>query len=193
MSAPRRHPFPANRIEYVRKNLATGQVTRESYPDAPSFDLGGSLLTTPGFQGEDTQTPIAPYSIIGDDGRSEVVNYKSAPNSRICYLNATFPNGAVKRGTAWMFKKDAAATAGHCLYSAADGGWATKVEIWPGRNNSWLSGKPYGSATAVDIALSDSYINSGNTDYDYGLIKLNKDIGNSCGWFSYAYNGGTVN
>ena len=46
----------------------------------------------------------------------------------------TFPNVDIGIGTATMYGKNVAVTAGNCLYSEEDGGLATSVALVPGMN-----------------------------------------------------------
>lgn len=56
----------------------------------------------------------------------------------VCLYNriiVSFPKGVVY-GTAVIWAKDAALTAGHCVYNPEFGGWAIAIELFPGQNNS---------------------------------------------------------
>src|SRR6185436_18315263 len=74
-------------------------------------------------------------------------------------------------------------TAGHCVFSHDEGGWARSIEVIPGLDGTY---KPYGSAFAVRLRSYQGWTQSQDSNYDFGLITLNNTIGNSTGWFGYA-------
>lgn len=130
---------------------------------------------------------ISPSSIIGGDERFEVSSPSTFPNSTVAYLEAEFPDGTLGIGTAFVWYKDLALTAGHCIYDSEHGGWATKVTIWPGKKGYGLWNNPYGTAQASQMHISTSFMNNGTASEDWGLLELNSDIGNNCGWRGIAY------
>lgn len=79
-----------------------------------------------------------------------------------------------------MYGKRVAVTAGHCVYSAKDGGWAEWVKIYPGRNGS---SSPFGSYYATVLHTDVKYINSKDHNFDWGLLEFNTDIGETTGYF----------
>jgi V8-like Glu-specific endopeptidase len=76
-------------------------------------------------------------------------------------------------------------TAGHCVYMADEGGWATQIEVMPGRNGA---SRPFNSVTAFDFRSVSGWTVDGDRDYDYGAILLPADqrLGDELGWFGYA-------
>jgi glutamyl endopeptidase len=85
-----------------------------------------------------------------------------------------------------MLSRDVLVTAGHCVY---EGGWVTSYTVTPGRNGN---SKPFGTCSGgiADVWTTGNWISTGSPDYDYGLVKLTCDIGNSTGWFGWWYNTG---
>ena len=122
---------------------------------------------------------IEPKNIIGSDNR-KLVNSSSYPFSAVCSMIITWPDGARSSGTAWLYGKNTAITAGHCIYSADNGGWATSIEISPGANQY---SKPFGSVYATNLYTSTEWIESSDWEHDYGVLKLSSNIGTSTGWF----------
>jgi V8-like Glu-specific endopeptidase len=114
------------------------------------------------------------------------------PYTAIVELQATFPDHKTFVGTGALVDSFHVLTAGHVIYSAADGGFASQVLAIPE-----LSGnsQPYGSAYATFERTYTTFINfnkahpgqTGPGDYDIGLITLNRTIGNSTGYFAYGY------
>ena len=125
-------------------------------------------------------TSISPRSIIETDDRTQITNTSSWPYSAICYIEMEFPNGKNYIGSATMYDKNVAVTAAHCLYSEEDGGWATSVIVVPGMNGNNM---PFGYAYATSISAPQGWTKSGSSDYDWGLIKLNTNMGEKTGYF----------
>jgi glutamyl endopeptidase len=118
-----------------------------------------------------------PESIIGADNRYQVVPTTGYPARAVALM--TMSTG---RCTAWMIGPDTAVTAGHCVYSS--GAWSSNVRVYPGYTGT---SAPYGSCTARRLYSVTGWTSSGNTDYDYGAIKLNCTIGNTVGWFGFRW------
>lgn len=123
-------------------------------------------------------------SLIGDDNRTRITATTTYPYSAICHLLIHWKDGTTSVGTAWMFWEDVAITAGHCVYSADNGGWAESIEVRPGANGS---SSPYGVVYSTTIHTSTNWIEDSNWEYDYGVIELSDDIGNSTGWFGTSW------
>ena len=86
-----------------------------------------------------------------------------------------------------MFGSKVAATAGHNLYSSDRGGWADNVTIWPGKKGNGLFSNHFGKAQKVSM-MADPYVNNDQSfDYDWGMIELDKSLGDKTGWFGYSW------
>jgi glutamyl endopeptidase len=73
-----------------------------------------------------------PETVCGADDRVRISPANAAPWRFICQLIITMPNGAGYRGTGWFIGPRAVMTAGHCVFSRADGGWARRIEVISG-------------------------------------------------------------
>jgi glutamyl endopeptidase len=124
-------------------------------------------------------------SIIGADNRTRVTNTAVYPYSAIVHIVSD-----IGGCTGWMIGPDTVATAGHCLYDPNEDKWASFATVYPGRDGDHL---PYGSADGVEFFSVTGWVHDGNTNYDYGAIKLDKRIGDSTGWFGYRYQSGSMN
>ncbi|MBE6049751.1 MAG: trypsin-like serine protease [Clostridium sp.] len=159
------------------KDLTTGTETTVA---KSSYTTGTSTLS-----GETTNSYI-PSSvalrgkIIGNDDRSKITDTKKFPYSAICYIRISYANGRNYIGTAWMYSKNMAITAGHCVYSAADGGWPKSITVIPGANGNKA---PFGSVQAKALHCPSGFTANGNSNYDFGIIELNSNIGEKTGYF----------
>jgi len=74
-------------------------------------------------------------------------------------------------------------TAGHCVHSGGSSGtWKRNVRVWPGYN---AGSAPYGSYAARRLHSVTGWTVSKDERYDYGVIKLSTNAGNTVGWFGY--------
>jgi len=128
-----------------------------------------------------TDDAIVPESVIGSDRRFRLYPKESGyPYRAIGQITFTQGSGNYTC-TGWLIGKDTVATAGHCVHSGGSGGvWSTNVRFYPARNGSIA---PYGSCTAKRLHSVYGWTGSGNSEYDYGAIKLNCTIGYSTGWY----------
>jgi V8-like Glu-specific endopeptidase len=108
-------------------------------------------------------------TIIGVDDRIRIANTTSEPWRWHCALRIHFPSGAQYRGTGFLIGPRAVATAGHCVYMKNQGGWARKIEVSPGCNDSQ---KPFGSAMAAEFRSTRGWVQDGLPEADYGCIFL---------------------
>lgn len=122
-------------------------------------------------------------SVIGPDGRTQVTNTTTYPNTAIAQLEMAFPGGNYIC-SAWFIDANRLATAGHCVYDAAAGGWATGITVIPGRNGGTA---PFGSFSATNWYATSGWVNTGKSKYDYAVIKLGSNVGNTVGWFGYGW------
>ncbi|MBV7391514.1 trypsin-like peptidase domain-containing protein [Enterococcus sp. ALS3] len=119
-------------------------------------------------------------SIIGSDDRAKVTNTKIFPYSATVFISATFPNNKTYIGSGNMLSPDSVLTAGHVIYSKEDGGWATNVVVVPGLDGNTA---PFGSAIGTKLLSVSGWVNSSNSDYDIAMVRVNKPIGYSTGWY----------
>lgn len=124
-------------------------------------------------------------SVCGSDDRTQVSPANSNPWRWICKLHITFPDNAQFVGTGWFIGPRAVMTAGHCVYSKANGGWAKSIEVIPGMDST---NRPYGSQVGTSFRSVTGWTQDGKPDFDYGAIILpNCDLGNTVGWFGFAH------
>ncbi|XP_078363433.1 extracellular metalloprotease-like [Oculina patagonica] len=115
-------------------------------------------------------------------GRDELRTMTSPPYKWICYLTIHRSSGDYV-GTGFKIHlpdvhRTAIVTSGHVTYSRMDKEFANSITVkFPGQAPIEVKSK--------DIYAAPEYIDSGNTDYDYGLILL-PGAGNSNDGFSWS-------
>jgi V8-like Glu-specific endopeptidase len=125
-------------------------------------------------------------SVCGADNRVQVGSTSAFPWRAICQLIIRFRNGSSARGSGWFIGPHTVMTAGHCVFSHGNGGWAQQIEVIPGMNAAL---RPFGSQVGTSFRSVTGWTGSasGNPDYDYGAIILPNDtLGNRVGWFGFA-------
>ena len=155
-----------------------------------AFQLSPELLSLPTAASLEFGT-AATESVCGRDGRVKITKTTQYPWRAICQLIITRADGLKARCTGWFIGPRTVMTSGHCLYSHTAGGWAKKIEVIPGMNGT---ARPYGSQTSSNFRSVVGWVNSKNSDFDYGCIILpNKTLGNRVGWFGFAnFSAGTL-
>lgn len=150
---------------------------------SPSFTGSGKQNPTqskPSNKAITGASEIGISAIIGTDDRTQITNTTSFPYRAIVYIETN--RG---RCTGWMIGPHTVATAGHCVHSGGSNGqWATWARVYPGKNGS---SNPYGYANATNFKSVVGWTQNGNHEYDYGAIQLDRNIGNSTGWFGFRW------
>lgn len=170
----------------VKKDLTTGVV---EYFDISSLNaMYSSSMSDDVIETNDISNgDCSVTGIVGSDERVRITPTTTYPYSAILYVEVTYPNGYTGKGTAFMIGENLAATAGHVLYDAAYGGWATSVKVWPAKDGYGLWNNPYGTANAVALHTSNLWIENSDLNYDWGLIELDENIGEDTGYFTVKY------
>jgi V8-like Glu-specific endopeptidase len=134
--------------------------------------------------------PIAPAahgfafeSVIGPrDDRVRVLDTDLYPWRMICSLRMRGASGATAVGTGWLAGPKTVVTAGHCVHSEYFfGGWASFIELSPGRNGSEF---PFETLNSTRFSSVDRWVSNAEPDFDIGCIHLDQPIGDTLGWFA---------
>lgn len=124
-------------------------------------------------------------SVCGVDDRVQVSAVASIPWRMIAQLIITLANGSRVRGTGWFISPRTLMTAGHCVFSHKNGGWATSIEVIPGMDGRK---RPFGSTSSSELRSVKGWTENQETSHDYGCILLpeNARLGEKTGWFGFA-------
>ena len=112
-------------------------------------------------------------------------NSGSYPYSTVVYITATFPNGKSFTGSGVVVGQNDVLTASHVVNSVANGGAATSVVVYPGRDGGY---SPYGSYSAerwnyyqIDND-GDGLLSQSDSQYDVAILSFDEKIGDATGW-----------
>jgi glutamyl endopeptidase len=124
---------------------------------------------------------VVPERVIGVDTR--VRNYTGTYPARAVVL-IEFNEGLC---TGFLISRDTVATAGHCVHGGGSSeNWYSGHRVYPGYNN----GAPYGSCGSTWIGVPTIWFDSGDYEYDYGVIKLDCNVGDTTGYFNLFWKAG---
>jgi len=120
-------------------------------------------------------------SIIPDnDDWQPIVDTGAPPWRMICALGIDTPRGTF-RGTGWFAGPRTVVTAGHNIFDRARfGGWADRITVAPGLNES---DAPFSSFESQELRTIQRWIDGEDPDFDCGAIVLDEPIGERTGWF----------
>ncbi|KPL07929.1 hypothetical protein AMJ85_09185, partial [candidate division BRC1 bacterium SM23_51] len=122
--------------------------------------------------------------IIGTDDRVRVSPTEGYPWRVIGKIFLRFPNQSQWGASSALIDPFHVLTAGHAVYSADEGGWVTEMEFIPGLDGYYA---PFSSAWDVEVRAPSGWVDQQDPDYDWGLVTLDRNIGNIIGWLGYAY------
>jgi glutamyl endopeptidase len=121
--------------------------------------------------------------VNGDDDRTAVPDPKELPWRHVCALRIRSQSGKEYVGTGWFIGAHTLMTAGHCVYLHGDGGWPDSITVIPALNGNV---EPYGEVVARRYRATKGWVETRDTNVDYGAIQLDDPVGSAAGWFSFA-------
>src|SRR3954471_7312734 len=95
----------------------------------------------------------------GTDNRVRITNTTAWPNSVHGHVIITYPDQKQYIGSGTMVNKHHVITAGHVVFSKANGGWATSIQFNAAQNDATL---PFGSAFATYLFSFKGWTDSQN-------------------------------
>ncbi len=127
---------------------------------------------------------ITPKTVFGRDDRQEIRSTSAYPWRAICALEIDFPTGPTQIGTGWLAGPRLVVTAGHCVYSHRDGGWARSIAVMPGRSGDRQAQETLTARTFRSVA---GWTRDRDPELDYGAILITGGSapGHSLGWFGF--------
>jgi V8-like Glu-specific endopeptidase len=154
----------------------TSSLVQEA-PSSPN--AGGATARSP------REARIQAIADVPPDFTQRIGATDQYPWSTQCKLYITYPDGTFLRRSGTLVSDKYVLTAGECVYDSDFGGWADTIEVVPGLNGG---SRPFGSAFATYMRSYTGWTDNRYLDHDFGLITLDRAIGNSTGWLGYEWN-----
>jgi glutamyl endopeptidase len=129
--------------------------------------------------------------VIGADNRTRVNPTTVYPSRAIGQITFS-QRGGNFICTGWLIGPDTVATAGHCVHeggTSSSSGWSTNVRFFAGRNGN---SNPYGGCNGVELHTVNGWFANQNEAYDYGVVKLDCNVGNTVGYFGFYWQTATL-
>jgi V8-like Glu-specific endopeptidase len=115
-------------------------------------------------------------SVIGADTRVKVTNTTAYPFRTM---------GRIDIGcTGTLIGPRHVLTAGHCVYNIKTDKWYSQLNFTPGQNGGV---KPYGTIAWARAVSVKGWTRDHKRNFDYAMIVLKKNIGNTVGWMGYGW------
>ncbi len=127
-------------------------------------------------------------SIIGADNRFRVTPTTTYPYRANVLIERS--TGAL-HCTGWMVSKDTLLTAGHCVHTGGSSGtWYSGLRFKAGSDGGTA---PYGTCLSRGTWALNGWVNSGSTNFDAAIVKLNCTVGNTVGWYGMWWQSASLN
>lgn len=117
--------------------------------------------------------------IVGSDDRVEVTTNRQLPFSAVGQINFKTQSGGSGTCTGTLVGPRHVITAGHCVHK--DGEWYSEVTFTPGKRGS---DEPYGRINSAKTLSVTAWIKNADHNYDYGMVVLDQDIGQTTSWLT---------
>ncbi len=151
---------------------AIESIEGESTDGVIEAGMEGSNEANDAFENES----LKGESVIGADTRVRINGTTSYP-----YRTA----GRIDVGcTGTLIGPRHVLTAGHCVYNTSNDKWYSALSFSPGQNGST---RPYGKIGWKRALSVKGWTRDHKRNYDYAMIVLNQDIGNTVGWMGYGW------
>lgn len=155
-------------------------------PEAPTLIIDDSTKNSETLASNDSSEidtyPSDDEKVIGKDSRVIVQNYLADPYKKIVLLKMHFNNFSA-RGTGAMINKNTVLTAAHNVYNFATKSFADQITVIAGAAQGKL---PVGTATVIQKFVPKEWINSASKEYDFAVLRLDSNLGDKTGFFSFS-------
>jgi glutamyl endopeptidase len=180
------NPSAQNAAREVSFNMATREATighhgnKGGGNDHEREGALGAAANLDTFSEQDPHTSL----VIGADDRVLITPTTSYPWRANVKLFIRQPNNTNWVCSGALIAAKYVLTAGHCVFMATQGGWASSIQVVPGLDGTY---RPYGSAWATFMRSYTGWTQSADSNHDFALITLDRAIGNTTGWFGVGW------
>ncbi|MEQ8768854.1 MAG: trypsin-like serine protease [Planctomycetota bacterium] len=183
-------PLPDEYASIEKKEMQpSAAVTKDGLLRSATGLKDGAELV-PGGLGDLTMMSIDPEHSHGDfdtqdfGGLSAVSCSQCFPYAMNVHLSIQWPDGNWSGASGALIDSRHVLTAGHCVYSHDNGGWARRIITTPGRDGSFA---PYGTSEMETVMSWSAWTNNEDFEHDIAVIRLARPVGALTGWFGYGY------
>jgi V8-like Glu-specific endopeptidase len=136
--------------------------------------IGDSEVTDEG-----AESRLETAGVIGADGRVRIRATESWPWRTDVALRQSYPSGNTFICSATVLDEFHILTAAHCVHDSGEGGWADRIEAYPGRDGSQT---PFNVAYATKMTTYRKWTDDRDARFDIAVVALDRSIGRQTGW-----------
>lgn len=185
-----------NTLEVVTHDFVTGEDSISVFNSATESTFTSTTYTAANnFNLSNDNANISPNSIIDSDDRVVANPYQSPYSAVLCLeIGVDVNNDGITDGwtygTGFLTGKNTMVTAAHCVFDSNSASWINDIIIHYYQNSYTLNLRTCRPQSAV---ISTQYAQYQDYNYDWAIVTLNEDIGNTVGyWFGYGTTEGSL-
>jgi V8-like Glu-specific endopeptidase len=123
--------------------------------------------------------------VFPPDTRQPISNTLGWPWRAQVRMYSNWSNGTTTACSGTLISSKVVLTASHCIFDkeSDSDGYADSVKVVPALAGTYM---PFGDAWSVQVLSNQCYVESQNDICDYGMVVLDRDVGNVTGWAGMA-------
>ncbi|MEQ8703553.1 MAG: trypsin-like serine protease [Phaeodactylibacter sp.] len=174
-------PNQVTRFDVATQSVSTYDLSEDLSP-LPSVGSPGVELPDWAYPGYDI--PDA-EELLTFTNLSLVTNTNEYPWSASVKLFIEWPNGQIGVCSGALIDPKHVLSAGHCVYSHTNGGWADQIFVYPGYQNQQAA---FGGGISASLTSLTGWTVNQDFSFDLSVIELDRHIGGIAGWYGYDQN-----
>lgn len=125
----------------------------------------------------------------------EIAATSQSPYSSVSYLRTLWPDGSMTRASGVVVGLNDVLTALHAVFDTDRGGWARRIDVYPGADTQPYFSAPFGVFNQVGSIVgrapnwdtdADGLLTSQESEGDLAVIGFAERIGDTAGWLPVA-------